>query len=66
MTPPAEKRVGSSAYRPYTNIRRPGGKPDYKPKYRVLVHRRHEGRWGELAERIGLAQAQRIYDHLAM
>ena len=65
MAPPAKKGTGSSAYQPYTNTRRPGGKPAYKPKYRVLVHRRHKARWDELVERIGLAQAQRIYDHLA-
>lgn len=41
---PSDPTSGSrtSAYRPYTNVRRPGGSPDYEPTYRVLVHRKHE------------------------
>jgi hypothetical protein len=64
---PSPETGGSdtSSYRPYTNTRRPGGKPDYEPAYRVLVHRRHQQRWEELADRIGLDQAQRFYDHVA-
>jgi hypothetical protein len=65
VTPPTEKRAAGSAYKPYTNTRRPGGKPDYEPQYRVLVHRQHEARWDELTERVGIEQAQRLYDHLA-
>lgn len=57
--------AASSAYKPYTSTSRPGGKPDYTPAFRVLVHRKHAGRWDELADRIGLEQAQRFYDHVA-
>jgi hypothetical protein len=65
MVPPPDAGAETSAYKPYTNTRRPGGKPDYEPKYRVLVHRKHQSRWDELAVRIGLDQAQRFYDHVA-
>lgn len=58
--------AATSAYRPYTNARRPGGRPDYEPTFRVLVHRKHEERWHELAQRVGLEQAQRFFDHVAM
>lgn len=66
MTPsPDASGSEASAYSPYTNTRRPGGKPDYEPTFRVLVHQRHAARWEQLAERIGLEQAQRFYDHVA-
>jgi hypothetical protein len=65
VVPPDDSGAESSAYKPYTNTRRPGGSPDYEPVYRVLVHRTHEARWSELAARIGLEQAQRFYDHVA-
>lgn len=55
----------SSAYKPYTNVRRPGGSPSYGPRFRVLVHRKHEGRWDSLTDHVPLAQAQRFYDHVA-
>jgi len=55
----------TSAYKPYTNVRRPGGSPDYEPRYRVLVHRRHEDRWLSIVDHIPLEQAQRFYDHVA-
>lgn len=56
--------ASSSSYRPYTNIRRPGQQPERQPKYRVLVHRKHEQRWNALPEHIPLEQAQRFYDHV--
>jgi hypothetical protein len=31
-----------------------------------LVHRKHESRWLEVAERIGEEQAQRFWDHVAL
>jgi hypothetical protein len=55
----------TSAYKPNTNVRRPGGSPDYEPVYRVLVHRKHEARWLSLTDHIPLAQAQRFYDHVS-
>lgn len=66
MVPPPETGgADTSVYKPYTNTRRPGGKPDYEPRFRVLVHNRHQHRWDELEDRIGLDQAQRFYDHVA-
>jgi hypothetical protein len=65
MSPARSSGAETSAYRPYTSVRRPGGSPDEQPAFRVLVHRRHEARWEELADRIGLEQAQRFYDHVS-
>lgn len=55
----------TSAYKPYTSTRRPGGSPEDRPLFRVLVHRKHEERWNELADRVGLDQAPRFYDHVS-
>ena len=55
----------TSAYAPYAPARRPGGKPDEKPKYRVLVHHKYLTVWDSLADQIGLANAQRAWAHLA-
>ncbi len=65
MTTRKPSGAKTSAYRPFTPTRRPGGKPAGKPLYRVLVHRRHERAWHQLADRIGLDQAQRFYDHVS-
>ncbi|SRR5579883_33703 len=54
-----------SAYQPFEPARRPGGKPQRKPAYRVLVHRRYAHLWAELPQRIGLESAQQFYDHVA-
>ncbi|MGH2822629.1 MAG: hypothetical protein ACRDLY_06300 [Thermoleophilaceae bacterium] len=54
----------TSAYKPYTSARRPGGPPESRPGFRILVHRKHEARWNELVDRVGLEQAQRFYDHV--
>jgi hypothetical protein len=64
---PNEQGSGAdtSAYKPNTNVRRPGGSPEYAPTYRVLVHRKHEDRWLSLADHIPLAQAQQFYDHVS-
>lgn len=56
----------TSAYSPYTPARRPGGKPEKKPRFRVLVHHKYSSVWADLAEHIGLSNAQRAWDHLAM
>lgn len=53
------------AYRPYQPTRRPGGKPAEKPPYRVLVHRKFAHLWEALPGRVGLANAQQFYDHVA-
>jgi len=53
------------AYQPFEPARRPGGKPAEAPVFRVLVHRRHAGRYAELVQRVGLESAQQLWDHLA-
>ncbi len=54
------------AYRPHVAARRPGGSPSVKPVFRVLVHRQYLGVWNALADRVGLANAQQFWDHVAM
>jgi hypothetical protein len=53
------------AYRPHVAARRPGGRPVSQPLFRVLVHRRYLDTWNSLAERVGLENAQRSWDHVA-
>ena len=55
----------SSAYRPYEPGRRPGGRPDTQPAYRVLVHRQYKHHYSELVTRVGLQQAQQLWDHIS-
>lgn len=55
----------SSAYGPFRPARRPGGRPDQPPVYRVLVHHRLVARWTALAERVGLENAQQFWDYVA-
>jgi hypothetical protein len=57
---------GPGAYRPHVAARRPGGRPAAKPAFRVLVHHRYLGIWNELPGRVGLANAQQFWDHVAM
>jgi hypothetical protein len=47
-----------AAYRPPVAARRPGGRPSAKPVFRVLVHHKYLAIWNELADRVGLANAQ--------
>ena len=55
----------NSAYEPMEPARRPGGKPEEKPCYRVLVHRKYESAWEQIVERVGIQQAQQFWDHVA-
>lgn len=55
----------TGAYSPYEPATRPGGKPEEKPGYRVLVHRKFAHLWEQLPERVGLESAQQFYDHVA-
>ncbi|HWE88726.1 MAG TPA: hypothetical protein VG317_04605 [Pseudonocardiaceae bacterium] len=57
--------TADSAYQPYQPARRPGGRPDAAPTYRVLVHRQYRRHWEQLVTRVGLQQAQELWDHLA-
>ena len=53
------------SYQPFVPARRPGGKPDLAPQYRVLVHQKYLSLWHKLVQRIGLQSAQRFWDHVA-
>jgi len=55
----------ASAYEPFRPARRPGGRPDEAPLYRVLVHRRFRRHYEDLADRVGLQQARQFWDHVA-
>lgn len=57
--------MSTSAYRPHTPARRPGGRPLTAPRYRVLVHRRFLRHYEQLVERVGLQQAQQFWDHVS-
>ena len=56
----------TGAYRPFRPARRPGGRPSAKPPFRVLVHRQYKAIWDQLPARVGLANAQQFYDHVAV
>lgn len=56
---------GTSAYQPLEPARRPGSRPSTPPVYRVLVHRQFRKHYGELVERVGVQQAQQLWDHLS-
>lgn len=55
----------TSAYDPSQPARRPGKKPATKPLYRVLVHKRYKRHYDQLADKVGIQQAQQFWDHLA-
>ncbi|WP_207455513.1 hypothetical protein [Desertivibrio insolitus] len=57
--------MNQGAYQPFVPARRPGGKPDEKPLYRVLVHRKFRNHWNEMIERVGLQQAKQFWDHVS-
>jgi len=57
--------VSPGAYQPFDPAERPGGKLPARPFYRVLVHRRYHDLWSQLVARVGLANAQQFYDHVA-
>ena len=58
--------MSPSAYQPYMPAPRPGHRPDEKPSYRVLVHRKFLNHWDDLVERVGIQQAQQFWDHVSM
>lgn len=57
--------TGDSAYDPLRPARRPGGRPDKAPVYRVLVHKSFYNHYTELASRVGEQQAKQFWDHVA-
>lgn len=54
------------SYRPYVAARRPRGRAEKKPKWRVIVHRKHVQLWEDLVSICGLQAAQQCWDHLAL
>lgn len=61
--PPSDPQPG--AYRPYVAARRPGARPEERPRFRVLVHRRYLDVWNGVADRVGKESAQQFWDHVA-
>lgn len=57
--------MADSAYKPFQPAKRPGGKPDKAPLFRVLVHRQYVDHYKRMAEVVGLQQAQQFWDHIA-
>ncbi len=55
----------TSAYDPFETARRPGRRPGSAPAYRVLVNKRYRNHYAQLVERVGLQQAQQMWDHVA-
>jgi hypothetical protein len=56
----------TSAYDPLAPARRPGGRPESTPRYRVLVHKRFRSHYDQLVYMVGLQQAQQFWDHVAL
>ena len=58
----------AGAYQPFVPARYPSGapgdKPDSKPPYRVLVHRKFLSHWEDLVSRIGAEGARQFWDHV--
>lgn len=61
----AEPDPKPAAYRPFVAARAPGGRPDDKPVYRVLVHRQYLDVWKTLVDVVGLTNARQFRDHVS-
>lgn len=55
----------AGAYDPLRALGRPGGRPDAKPRFRVLLHKRDWAMWQKLVAEAGEENAQQLWDHLA-
>jgi hypothetical protein len=60
---PGTRQAG--AYDPFLTTERPGGRPETKPRFRVLLHKRHLAKWEELVRRVGSQNAQQFWDHVS-
>ena len=65
-SPGRKSNPAPGAYRPHVAARRPGGRHAIRPAFRVLVHHKYLAVWNELPDRVGLANAQQFWDHVAM
>jgi hypothetical protein len=61
MNPPA-----TGAHHPWMPARRPGGRPPFAPRFRVLIHYQLHDVWERLRDRVGTASAQQFWDHVAV
>lgn len=61
MTPPA-----TGAHHPWMPARRPGGRPSFTPRFRVLVHYQLETAWDRLHVLVGSVSLQQFWDHVAV
>lgn len=53
------------AYRPFVAARYPAsGRPDGRPEWRVLVHRRHLHDWNRILQTCGESNAKELWEHL--
>lgn len=53
------------AYRPFIAARYPAnGRPENKPVWRVIVHRKHAREWNRVAEMCGDSNARELWEHL--
>jgi hypothetical protein len=62
----ADRDPKPGAYRPFVPARAPGGRPDQKPAFRVLVHRQYLDAWNSLADNVGHTSARQFWDHVSM
>lgn len=46
--------------------RHPNGGPDFKPTYRVLVHRKFLNHWVEMVNRVGEQAATQFWTHVSL
>lgn len=60
-----DDRPQTGAYRPLVAVRRPGGKPDAKPRHRVLMSKSLRSDWDHMLSHVSEDRAQRLWDHLA-
>ena len=54
----------TGAYLPFQPVPRPGGHPNEKPVYRLLVHHKYRKTWDEMVRRVGVTSVQQFYDHV--
>lgn len=58
-------RPPAGAYAPLVPIGSPSGKPDLKPRFRVLLHKGDWKIWQDAIERAGAQNIKELWDHLA-
>lgn len=58
-------RPPPGAYDPLVSVESPGGKPEKKPRFRVLINKSHWRAWERMIQAVGAQSAQRLWNHLA-